>query len=627
MQGQPLMGEPWAGHAAAAAAAAGALGQALLPASCVGPCPSCPQSPSILVPAAPTASCLPHSPTQGLLSILLQTMNSVVLLFVLLKTLIQYLQLVGDVPDEETRLRMEVHAKHMEWERIWLEWQVEQLDLKQSGVEQSLQLLALAVLLFLVLVLWLMGCKRSLRREEPEEGNNGANKEEVRNGLANEEVDVGNAEEEDDANGEEDGNGDGNVQEDGNVAGNGEDNIENAVVNEAANAANNDLAIAAYEGDNDLDDNVGRTVMQRIQWPVQDLQAGCEWTMNLMDKYAVYFGHVLSNSFYPVLHQAIGVGSAFEGWSPREQDVVYQVLIPMTPPRGHSFHLELDSAEHRQVRNFRVRVQLECTCTKEQQGENVLCFLHQPEEELRRSQDPSLLDTLCTDSYLDVHKTARWFHQLVRAIWPALPQSHNWHLTLLPSRRCCQFQVTNGRESFRIEVLFGVRRGDSDVFVSSQPKEAHTQSTTWPETYAVAETEFFKHVAKQAPPDSLHLKCLQFFTRLVLGFSFSTYSMKTIVMHLLNVVPVSQWRRRDLLRRLLDIREGLRFCVQAKHLNHFIVGNQRLPPNIHLPPDVQRGHTYNLFHRLAEESAAHTQAVSEYRDLRKGFQRILLPER
>ncbi|NWS32348.1 IPIL1 protein, partial [Polioptila caerulea] len=336
---------------------------------------------------------------------------------------------------------------------------------------------------------------------------------------------------------------------------------------------------------------------------------------DLMDNYAIYFGHVLSNSFYPVLHRAIGVGSAFEGWSPREQDVVYRVLIPMTPPRGHSFHLELDGAEQRQVRNFRVRVQLECTCTREQQGDNMLCFLHHPEEELRSNQDPSLLDTLCTGSYLDVQKTARWFYQLVRAIWPALPQSHNWHLTLLPSRRSCQFKVTKGTESFRIEMLFGVRRDDSHVFVSSQPREACTESTTWPESYAVAETEFFKHVAREAPPDSLHLRCLQFFARLPLGLGFSTYAMKTIVMHLLNAIPVSPWRRRHFLDRLEDIIDSLCLCLLAKRLNHFVVGNTRLPGHIKLPTDVQTAQTYNLFHHLAQQSDAQSVALSEYQAL------------
>ncbi|XP_063253462.1 inositol 1,4,5-trisphosphate receptor-interacting protein-like 1 [Prinia subflava] len=572
MQGQPLMGQPWAAHGAAAAAA-GAEGLALLPASCLGPCPSCPRIPEH--PALPPASStsLPHSPTQGLLSILLQTMNSIIFLFVLLKSLIQYPQPVGDVWDEETQLRMEVRAKQLEWERIRLEREVEQLTLKQV---QLLQPLAVAVLVLLVLVLWFIGWKSSLRREENVEANE----------------DVGN--EEDNVNREED---------------------------------NNDVANDVQEEGNYIDDNVGRILMERIEWPVQELQAGCEWITGLMDNYIAYLGEVLSNSFYPVLQPAIGVGSAFEGWSPREQDVVYQVLIPMTPPPGHSFHLELDSAEHRHVRNFRVRVQLECTCTGEQQGENLLCFLHQPEEELRSSQEPSLLDTLCIGSYLDVHKTARWFCQLVRAVWPALPHSHNWHLTLLPSRRSCQFKVTNGIESFRMEMLFGVRRDDSDIFVSSQTAEAYTPSTTWPETYVVAETKFFNHIASQAPPDSLHLKCLQFFTRLQLGCDvFSTYTMKTIVMHLLNVVPVSSWRRGDFLLRLLDIIESLHLCVEAKHLNHFIVGNRRLPEEIRLPRDVQTGQTCNLFHQLAQESAAHRQAMSEYQVLRTRFERILLGE-
>ncbi|NXY10364.1 IPIL1 protein, partial [Pteruthius melanotis] len=338
-------------------------------------------------------------------------------------------------------------------------------------------------------------------------------------------------------------------------------------------------------------------------------------TTDLMARFTIYFAHILSNSFYPVLQQAIGVGSAFEGWSPREQDVVYRVLVPMTPPRGHSFHLELDPAGQRHVRNFSVRVQLECTCTREQQGEGMLCFLHHPEEELRSKQDPSLLDTLCTGSYLDVHKTARWFYQLVGAIWPALPQSHNWHLVLLPSRRSCQFKVTNGRESFRIELLFGVRLGDSDIFVSSQPREACTPSTTWPESYAVAEVKFFRYIARQAPPDSLHLRCLQFFTRLQLGLGIPTYTMKTIVMHLLNIVPVSQWRRRDFVRRLVDISESLRFCVGVRRLNHFIVGNRRLPGEIRLPPEVQMAKTRNLLHHLVMDPVAHSQAMTEYVDL------------
>uniref|UniRef100_A0A8C3MVN8 Mab-21-like HhH/H2TH-like domain-containing protein n=1 Tax=Geospiza parvula TaxID=87175 RepID=A0A8C3MVN8_GEOPR len=401
------------------------------------------------------------------------------------------------------------------------------------------------------------------------------------------------------------------------------DDAANEVGNEAGNAANVNDAGNQVEEYRDRADNFGRNIMQRIQWPVQDLQEGCMWTRTLMEHFAIYFRRVLSNSFYPVLQGAIGVGSAFEGWSPREQDVVYQVLIPMTPPRGHSFHLELGTAGQRHLRNFQIRVQQECTCTSEKQGENMLCFLHHPEEELRRHQDPSLLHTLCTGSYLDVEKTARWFYQVVRAIWPALLESHHWHLVLLPPRRSCQFKVTNGRESYRIEMLFGVRQGNSDVFVSSQPRQAHTSSTIWPESYAVAEMKFFRYIARRAPPDSLHLKCLQFFTRLQLGLGFSTYTIKTIVMHLLSILPVSQWCRRNFVRRLMDISESLRACVEIRRLNHFIVGNQRLPGGIILPPEVLMARPCNLFHDLVMDPVAHSQAMSQYVDLQHWLKRIL----
>ncbi|NWV62352.1 IPIL1 protein, partial [Malurus elegans] len=336
-------------------------------------------------------------------------------------------------------------------------------------------------------------------------------------------------------------------------------------------------------------------------------------TTHLMAKFTKFCGHVLSGSFYPMPQRAIGVGSAFEGWSPREEDVVYRVLVPLTPPRAHTFTLEVDTAREMPNRTFHVRVELQCTCLTElQQGGNMLCFLHQHAEALRRNQDPSLLHTLCTGSYLDVQKTARWFYQLVRAIWPALPQSHNWHLVLLPSTRSCKFKVTNGTQSYQIEMLFGVRRGDSDVFVSSQSSPILTASTMWTETFAVAEMKFFRHIARQAPPDSWHLRCLQFFTHLQLGLGFSTYTMKTIVMHLLTILPVSQWQKRYFLRRVLDINECLRLCVAQKCLKHFIVGSRRLPAEIRLPQDVRMARRFNLFHRLEVDPDALSQAIREY---------------
>ncbi|NWQ65500.1 IPIL1 protein, partial [Neopipo cinnamomea] len=339
--------------------------------------------------------------------------------------------------------------------------------------------------------------------------------------------------------------------------------------------------------------------------------------IDLIDDFTRAFGRILSNHFYPVPQRAIGVGSAFEGWSPCKEDVVYRVLVPLTPPKGHTFHLELDTTGKMPGKNFCIRVEPMCTCTRKQQGKKVLCFLHGPEEELRRNEELSLLYSLCTGSYLDVEKTTQWFYLLMKAKRFLLSQTYHWRLRLLPSNRSCRFRLMKGSESFRVEVLFGVQQGDSDIYVSSQPTEAlFTPSTLWHETCAVAERKFFRHIARQAPQDSCHLKCLQLLTRVLGNRAFSTYTLKTVMMHLLNTIPMSQWCRRDFLQRLVDSLDYLRCSLQKKQLDSFVIGNQSIPVEINLPPYLQKVEPLNLFWHLAQDPEAHTEAMQEYLCLR-----------
>lgn len=373
--------------------------------------------------------------------------------------------------------------------------------------------------------------------------------------------------------------------------------------------------------------------MDRIQWPVEDLERGCSVTAELMENFTRVFADSVSNSFYPVPQEAIGVGSAFEGWSPREWDGVYRVLVPLNPPPGHAFHLELNRAGPMAARTFCVRVELVCTCKREQLGEKLLCSLHHSQEELRLKQKHSLLETLCTGSYLDVEKTSHWFYQLVRSSWLHVPQSYSWHLVFQPCSRSCQFRLSKGKKSLAVEMLFGVRQGDSDIFVVSQPVEAQKcsssisvsswppkadfiPSTVWPETYAVAEAKFFQHIARQVPCENLHLKCLQVFTCILRGTGFSSSTWKTVVMHVLSTVPLSRWRRREFARRLWDIMAHLRHCLQLKRLEHFMLGNERLPAEISLPLAMQRVEPLNLFEHLARDPAAHREAMRAYGQLR-----------
>ncbi|NXC15308.1 IPIL1 protein, partial [Corythaeola cristata] len=338
---------------------------------------------------------------------------------------------------------------------------------------------------------------------------------------------------------------------------------------------------------------------------------------NLVDIFTFFLRDLLSNSFLPVLEAAIGVGSTFEGWSPQEKDRIYHLLMPLKPPHGHAFHPELIDAGVGPARNFCIRVEPVCTCTDEQLAEKMLCFLHHPEEELRRNQEPSLQDTLCTGSYLDVHKTARWFHQLVKASWAHSPLSSQWHMTLLPSSRSCRFQLTkDNTKKLNIEMMFGVRQGFSDLFLSSESTaDIFTSSTMWPESYAVAEVAFFRHMARQVPHNSCHLKCLQVCAHILVGTAFSTSTMKTVVMHLLTTLPVSCWHRRDLLLQLQDITQYLRCCVENKCLDHFFFGNGNVPDEVVLPLALRTAEPLNLFQHLAQDPDAHAEALRELTDL------------
>ncbi|NXA20644.1 IPIL1 protein, partial [Ibidorhyncha struthersii] len=281
----------------------------------------------------------------------------------------------------------------------------------------------------------------------------------------------------------------------------------------------------------------------------------------------------LANSFFPLLQPAIGVGSAFEGWSPHGHDAVYRLLVPLKPPHGHTFHLKLSSAVEIPAKNCYVCVELECTCMKEQLVENTLCFLHHPKE-LRRVPAASILGTLCTGFYLDVLKTAQWFQNLVRSAWGEMPQSHHYSM-----------------------------------------KAIFTPSTMWAESYAVAEVKFFRHMARHAPPEALHLKCLQLFAAVLEGTSFSTYTLKTVMMHLLNSVPLERWSRREFLVRLQDILSYLHGCLEEKRLDHFFFGNENMPEDIILPPAFQTAEPINLFKRLVHDPVAHAKAMHEFDEL------------
>ncbi|NXW76457.1 IPIL1 protein, partial [Hirundo rustica] len=369
------------------------------------------------------------------------------------------------------------------------------------------------------------------------------------------------------------------------------------------------------EEENPAETNMICIFSRRFQLSVPKLASRRRVVQELLNDLLQVSHSLFSDSFFPVLEPVIGVGSACEGWSPhKEEDVVYCMFVPLKPPHGYAFHLEPDTTWEMPQTGMRIRVELVCTCTGEQPDQKMLCFFHSSEEELKINQVASLLHTLCTGPYLDGEKIALWFQTFVISAWSAMPQSRHYRVKVLPSSRSCKMKLmkASGRNLF-VEMVFSVQQGDSDIFLSSQPTEAQfPPSTTWLESYAVAEAKFFQHVSMQAPPHSCHLKCLRLCARLLEGSGLSIYALKTTVMHLLTLIPLSEWQHRYLLMRVDDIMGYLRCCLEEKRLKHFFFGNEDMPKEISLPPAFQGAQPLNLFQHLAQDPAAQTEALKEF---------------
>ncbi|XP_047910468.2 inositol 1,4,5-trisphosphate receptor-interacting protein-like 1 [Anser cygnoides] len=231
----------------------------------------------------------------------------------------------------------------------------------------------------------------------------------------------------------------------------------------------NEKGISRNKEDDDTEEEPSDILDARIfvsgylQWPMRNLEETCKFVEELVDKLLCVCQTFPKNKFMPRLQPPIGVGSAF---SASENNAIYHLLVPLNPTPGHTFHLELGTKGQTPARNSCLCMELQCMCTRERLVGDMLCILHHPEDELRH-HDSSFLDTLCSGSYLDVQKTAKWFQELVTEAWVAMPQSSKLQLMVLPSTRFCKLRLTNIlKKTLFIELMLGVQQDNSDTFLS-----------------------------------------------------------------------------------------------------------------------------------------------------------------
>ncbi|XP_037662792.1 inositol 1,4,5-trisphosphate receptor-interacting protein-like 1 [Choloepus didactylus] len=364
-----------------------------------------------------------------------------------------------------------------------------------------------------------------------------------------------------------------------------------------------------------------------VQNVTRDLPCTCEFVESFVDDLIEACRVLSRREAHPQLEDCLGIGAAFEKWGTLQDTQKFDILVPIVPPQGTMFILEMrDLALGRRCGS--VLLELGCMCKREKLLGDVLCLVHHQRDHSVALDKcgSSIKAALCTGSHLDVCKTVQWFRNMVGKAWALLAHKYDFKLSLPPSTTSCKLRLDyrSGR-SLLISLVLGVQREDTLVYLMSQaPDQEQLTTVDWPESFAVCEHLFLKLVGRFAPENTCHLKCLQIilslqdFPRSSPGAShpiLTAYHFKTILMHLLLQLPLTEWRHGLLAQRLQDVLWFLGRSLQQRSLHHFLIGNACLPLTIPIPKTFRNAKPVNLFQHLVLSPGAHSQAVEEFHQL------------
>ncbi|XP_055980413.1 inositol 1,4,5-trisphosphate receptor-interacting protein-like 1 [Sorex fumeus] len=366
----------------------------------------------------------------------------------------------------------------------------------------------------------------------------------------------------------------------------------------------------------------------RIHNAIRDLPCTCEFVESFVDDLIEACRMLGRREAHPHLEDCLGIGAAFEKWGTVHDTQAFDILVPIAPPQGMMFVLEMrDPALGRRCGS--VLVESECVCKHEKLLGDVLCLVHHHYRERPAHSgmcSSSTKAALCTASYLDVYKTAQWFQKLLSNAWALVAHKYDFKLSFPLSTTSCNLRLDyrSGR-SLSIRLILGVQREDTLVYLVSQaPDQEQLTSVDWPESFAACEHLFLKLVGRFAPENTCHLKCLQIILslrgtkNLPPGASppiLTSYHFKTALMHLLLRLPLTDWQPDMISQRLQDILWFLGRGLQQRSLHHFLIGNNFLPLTIPIPKTFRNAEPVNLFQHLVLNPMAHSQAVEEFHSL------------
>lgn len=345
------------------------------------------------------------------------------------------------------------------------------------------------------------------------------------------------------------------------------------------------------------------------------------------------------------VEESIGVGSMYENWR-AHKPLSCDFIVPFTPPEPYCFQLETwlsgksvppDKEGYGMIKVCRSdETATGCICDKTKLGEDLLCLIHSKmSQSLNTNQ---VEDLLCNKDtrYLDADQVMTWFQVALTKAWNKISHKYEFNLTfnLLDFPGALKIKFRSGKTiAFNLTPV--VQYADSDVyFIShfpySSPAEASPSTTHWFLTFTVYEKRYIQFVSKGLPINSCHLNCLQILSflhekqcSLTGPSSLTNYHLKTVMLHLLQAHPSSDWASEHLEERLQDMLKFLEKSLHEKRLYHFFIGNRNLPEELGGLVEFQKAEPINLFRPFVLQRNAYKKTMDTFHEMLKNTSALI----
>ncbi|XP_020644633.3 inositol 1,4,5-trisphosphate receptor-interacting protein isoform X2 [Pogona vitticeps] len=339
------------------------------------------------------------------------------------------------------------------------------------------------------------------------------------------------------------------------------------------------------------------------------------------------------------VEESIGIGSMYENWR-AHKPLSCDFIVPFTPPEPYSFQFETwcsgESVPPDKQGSGVIKIgradenSTGCICDKTKLGEDLLCLLHSRMNQPGHNNHMEALLCYKDTRYLDSEQVMAWFQVALTKAWNKISHKYEFNLTFsnLAVPGALKIKFRSGK-TIVFNLTPVVQYADSDVyfiscFPRSSPTDGYPCSIHWFLTFAVCEKRYIQFVSKMLPANSCHLSCLQ-----ILSFlhekqcsltgpgSLTNYHLKTVMLHLLQTHPSSDWASKFLGARLQDMLKFLEKSLQEKRLYHFFIGNRNLPEELGIPVEFQRAEPLNLFRPFVLQRSAYRKTMDMFHEMLK----------